>query len=297
MTEPDNTLRSFSDKWHENRDLAFAQTNTEGSEIQAWILERNGFSEPEGLREYLAGRRRILDAGCGNGRVTALLQSHAPETAEIVGVDLAAADVARENLADRPNVRIEEGDLLGDLGRLGRFDFVYCQEVLHHTPDPAGGFRNLAGLLEAGGEIAIYVYRVKGPVREFVDDLVRTKIGDMPYDEAMDVARRITELGRALSEVDARIEVPEIRELGIEAGEYSVQRFVYHHFMKCFWNPELGVEASAAVNYDWYHPQTCSRHTVDEVRAWFEDAGLTVVHEYVDPYGITMRGRRAASRN
>jgi SAM-dependent methyltransferase len=297
VTAADNTARSFSDKWHENRDLAFEQTNTAGSDISNWILERNGFADLGALRTHLASRTRILDAGCGNGRVTALLQSHAPEEAEIVGVDLTAADVARENLAGRPNVRIEEGNLLEDLSRLGGFDFIYCQEVLHHTPDPQGGFRNLARLLEPGGEIAIYVYRIKGPVREFVDDLVRARIADMPYEQAMEVARRITELGRALSEIEAEVTVPEIPELGIEAGDYSVQRLVYHYFMKCFWNEELGFEASAAVNYDWYHPQTCSRHTPDEVRAWFEDAGLTVVHEYVDPYGITMRGRRVAPRN
>jgi hypothetical protein len=71
-----------------------------------------------------------------------------------------------------------------------------------------------------------------------------------------------------------------------------VQRFVYHFFMKCFWSDELDAEANAVLNYDWYHPDHCSRHTQPEVRGWFVDAGFTVVHEHVDPYGITMRGRR-----
>lgn len=298
MTEPrDNTARSFSDKWHENRDLAFEQTNTEGSEIQRWILERNGFGDPDALRAHLADRRRILDAGCGNGRVTALLRSLAPAEAEVVGIDLTAADVAEANLAGLDNVRIEQGDLLGDLSSLGAFDFVYCQEVLHHTPDPAAGFGNLVGLLAPSGELAVYVYRQKAPVREFVDDLVRDRIAGMPYEQAMDVARAITELGRALTELEARVTVPDVRELGIEAGEYDVQRLVYHHFMKCFWNPELGFEGSAAVNYDWYHPQLCSRHTPDEVRGWFEEAGLEILHQHVDPYGITVRGRAPAPRN
>jgi hypothetical protein len=37
-----NTLRSFQDKWHENPELAFRQTLTPGSDIQRWILGRNG---------------------------------------------------------------------------------------------------------------------------------------------------------------------------------------------------------------------------------------------------------------
>jgi SAM-dependent methyltransferase len=288
------TAKTFSDKWGQNPDLAFAQTVDEKAEIGRWILERNGWGSGQGLSDYLTGKQRILDAGCGNGRVTALLQRYAPSESEIVGIDLTAAEVARENLADLPNVTVREGDLLGDLSGLGDFDFIYCQEVLHHTPDPRAGLLNLAGRLAPGGEIAIYVYRRKAPIREFTDDYLRERIRDMPYEQAMEVCRNVAELGRALSELNATVQVPAIAPLEIEAGEYDVQRLVYHFFMKCFWSDELDAEGNAALNYDWYHPDLCSRHTADDVRQWFADAGLELVHENVDHYGITMRGRRAA---
>ena len=224
--------------------------------------------------------------------MTALLQRHAPQKSEIVGVDLTAADVAGENLADLPNVTIHEGNLLEDLSRLGSFDFIYCQEVLHHTGDPEGGLRNLASLLVPGGEIAIYVYKRKAPVREFTDDYLRERISALDYDEAMEVSAAIADLGRSLAELDAEVDVPEIELLGIKSGTYDVQRFVYHFFMKCFWSDELDAEGNAALNYDWYHPQLSSRHEPDEVRGWFTGAGLELVHEHVDDYGITMRGRR-----
>jgi hypothetical protein len=86
--------------------------------------------------------------------------------------------------------------------------------------------------------------------------------------------------------------VPTIEPLEIEEGEYDIQRLIYHFFMKCFWNDELDAEANAAINYDWYHPDVSSRHTLDEVRGWFAAADLEVVHEHTDPYGITIRGRR-----
>jgi len=290
-----NTARSFHDKWHEHPDLAFAQTNTPGSDIQTWILRRNGWDTPERLREYLSGRERVLDAGCGNGRVTALLAAQLAPEAQVVGVDLTAWDVAAANLSGVPNASFAEADLLGDLSGLGRFDFVYCQEVLHHTGDPAGAFANLAERLTPGGEIAIYVYREKAPLREFADDHVREAIAGLPYEQAMEVSARIAEVGRALAALDAKITVPAIEQLGIAGGEYDVQRFVYHHFLKCFWSDELDARANASINYDWYHPQDCTRHRIDEVLGWFAAAGLEVVHEYEDEYGITVRGRSAAA--
>jgi len=290
----DRTWRSFKDKWANNPDLAFASTQTQGSEIQRWILDRNGFADLEALSAYLAPRRRILDAGCGNGRVTALLARCAPETAEIVAIDFSSAAVARRNLTDYPNVTVAEMDILGDLTEFGHFDFIYCQEVLHHTTDPERGFANLADRLAPGGEIAIYVYKKKAPVREFTDDFLREVIRDMSYEEAMETARAIAAFGRALSSVEGEVAVPKIEALDIPAGSWPVQRLVYHFFFKCFWNPELSLEENAAINFDWYHPERASRHTRDEVRRWFETSKLRVIHERVDAYGITIRGRREA---
>jgi SAM-dependent methyltransferase len=289
----DNTEQSFRDKWQNNERLAFAETLNEGSEIHRWILGRNGFDDKAALSRYLAGRKRILDAGCGNGRVTALLREcSAPERTQIVAIDLVAADVAARSLAAYRNVETRQADLLGDLSGLGEFDFIYCQEVLHHTADPERAFRNLASLLSPGGEIAIYVYKRKAPVREFADDYVRQRMAQLPYEDAMKLAAQITAFGKALAELKAEVTVPDVPVLGIEAGRYDVQRLVYHFFAKCFWNPELGFRDNTAINYDWYHPQLCSRHTVDEVRCWFARAGLDVTHECVDFYGITMRGCR-----
>ena len=78
--------------------------------------------------------------------------------------------------------------------------------------------------------------------------------------------------------------------LGIQAGTYDVQRLIYHFFAKCFWNPEMDFESNAAINFDWYHPQLCTRHTLEEVEGWFARARLHIVHRCVDHYGITVRG-------
>lgn len=288
-----NTRTSFKDKWEKNPQVFFQETLREDSETYRWIITRNGFSTGDELRQFLADKRTVLDAGCGNGRVTALLRMHSnPGKTGIVGIDMASADVAKKNLAGLDNVEVLEKNLLSDLSSLGKFDFIYCQEVLHHTGDPKRAFLNLCSLLEKRGEIAIYVYRQKAPVREFVDDFVREKISGLDYNRAMQACEQITELGRRLSEASVRVSVPTVEVLGIQEGDYDLQRFVYHFFMKCFWNSSVSFHDNAVVNYDWYHPQEASRHTLEEVREWFGAANLKIVHENVDFYGITVRGAK-----
>jgi len=242
------------------------------------------------FRNWLADKKRILDAGCGNGRVTALLRRYAPPSTDIVAIDLTSTEIARENLVGLDRILVRQADLLDDLSDLGHFDLIYCQEVLHHTQYPRKAFLNICQRLSDNGEIAIYVYKKKAPLREYADDYVREKISALNYEQALEEMKAITQLGRALSYLNVKVRVPDVPILGIEAGEYEMQRFIYHFFLKCFWNDSLGFQDSVAINYDWYHPQLCSRHTLNEVESWFADANLNVVNATVDHYGITMRG-------
>ena len=290
--EKEQTATSFSDKWINNKKLIFKDTLDENSQIHKWILSRNGWKDKEQLSKHLKTKKRILDAGCGNGRVTALLQILAPLNSKIVGIDLTSVEVARNNLKDLENIDIYKKDLLEDLSDLGKFDYIYCQEVLHHTENPLQAFLNLCNLLEENGEIGIYVYKKKAPVREFTDENIREKLSKLPYEESIKVCEQITTLGESLSKLDTKINVPDIPILEITAGEYDIQRFFYHFFMKCFYNPNLTFQECNAINYDWYHPQICYKYTKDEIEKWFNQAGLKIIHSHVDHYGITMQGKR-----
>jgi SAM-dependent methyltransferase len=286
-----NTNSSFSDKWHNNTNLAFQHTLNPESEIYKWILNRNGFKDGEHLKKFLSSKKRILDAGCGNGRVTKLLRNHSnSKLTEVVGIDLNAHDVASENLKDSENTSFYQKNLQDNLTDLGKFDFIYCQEVLHHTGNARNGFKNLCEILDVKGEIAIYVYKKKAPIREYTDDYIRDRIVGFDYEEAMRHSRQLTELAEVLSKLKVKVTIPEVEILGIKEGEYDIQRFIYHYFSKLFWNDEFTFEDNAVINYDWYHPQDCTRHTVEEVREWFIENNIIINHEFVDHYGITVKG-------
>ena len=292
MNSMNNTAESFFSKWKNNPDLAFSETLREGSDIRNWILNRNGFQSAAELSSFLKNKKRILDAGCGNGRVTALLRTTAPAESEIVGIDLVASEIAKKNLDNAPNTSFYEKDLMNDLSDLGTFDFIYSQEVLHHTANAETAFLNLVKLLSSDGEIAIYVYKKKAPLREYSDDFIRDKIAGLSYEEAMKVCDEITKFGMELHKQNVKVTVPALDVMGIEAGEYDVQRLIYHFFFKCFWSDSMSFHDNSVINFDWYHPQNCTRHTTEEVRGWFAKAGLKVTHEFTDFYGITMRGKK-----
>lgn len=288
------TRYSFQEKWKSSSNFQTGGLNSFDTDTIRWLHTRNGFSGIEEFASYLDQYDSILDAGCGNGRILGLLHDVLNRNHNLMGLDLAAADIAENNLGYK-GIQIFQGDLTDrrTLRQIPQPDFIYCQEVLHHTSDPSGSFSNLVALLAPGGEIAIYVYKKKAPVREFTDDYVRTLISDMSHDEAMNLTKDFAEFGKVLSNVNVSVEVPELRLLGIDAGKYSIQRLLYHFFVKCYWNPELSDEDNNMINFDWYHPSLCSRHTIDEVLEWFSTNELEVVHSYVDEYGITVRGKKA----
>jgi len=101
----------------------------------------------------LAGDERVLDAGCGSGRVTELLAARLPR-GRVVALDGSPAmiEAARARLASFGD-RIEY--VVADLGQplpvRGAVDAVVSTATFHWVPDHHALFANLAAVLRAGG--------------------------------------------------------------------------------------------------------------------------------------------------
>ena len=112
----------------------------------------------------------------------------------------------------------------------------------------------------------------------------------MNYDECYEFSRKITLLGKALSELKATVDVPEeIPLLGIKKGKIDVQRFVYWNVLKCFWNEEHGEDASIITNFDWYHPKDAHRHTPEELKKWASESNLEILNFDECDAGLSIR--------
>ena len=211
-----------------------------------------------------------------------------------VGTDLSdAVDVAQERLGHIPAVHFVQADALSLPFEGETFDLIFSEGVLHHTPSTKMAILSSSRVLKNGGEYHFYVYKTKGPVREFVDDYVRGQIKDLSDEQTWEQMRSLTLLGKKLSELKATVQLDEdVPLLGIKKGTEEIQRFVYWNFAKLYWNEQLSFEENVHVNFDWYRPAYAHRQTPDEVRQWCREAGLKIYWFHEQPSGITVKAIR-----
>lgn len=102
----------------------------------------------------------VVEFGCGPGRFIDIVRQRGGTA---VGIDLSiAVEPARQNFRDDPEVLILQADILNPPFRKGTFDVGYTIGVLHHTPQPAEGFKSLASCVKIGGLVACTVYPKEG---------------------------------------------------------------------------------------------------------------------------------------
>jgi SAM-dependent methyltransferase/uncharacterized protein YbaR (Trm112 family) len=290
LGDQSGTFDSFSAKWSR---VDPEEVRQRVASQHRWYVERFGFGDEDGLGAFLADKRMILEAGTGLGGDAARFARLAPD-ATVVALDLSDSIVtAQREFGAAPNLNFIQADLLRPPLQPEAFDFVSADQVVHHTPDAHAAVQSLAGLLKPGGVLAFYVYKRKAPLREHADDYVRERTTRMSVEDCMDVSAGMSELGRELSQLNATITLERgIPLLGIEPGEHDVQRLVYWHFLKCFWNDDFSENLNDLVNFDWYHPPYASRHTEEEVRSWCDGLGLSIEHLDVGDAGISVVAAR-----
>ncbi len=183
-------------------------------------------------------RKRVLDAGCGTGEYSAWFASRG---AEVTGIDLSDGSLAEaREYASRSGlgtVRFEKRSVLDTGLPDASFDLVYCTGVLHHTPDPIGGFKELVRLVRHGGKILVSLYNSVAFVpREMRRSLVRWLAGD-DLDARVRLARRLfPRTARRLTRGDR-------------------------------------IDHDSAL-YDYFAIPHESMHSIGEVLRWFERTGL-----------------------
>jgi 2-polyprenyl-3-methyl-5-hydroxy-6-metoxy-1,4-benzoquinol methylase len=137
------TARSFGFEWTRFPEM-----------YEEWGRSFLSYMQPHGP-DFFRGKK-VLDAGCGNGRFAYYAARYG---AEVWAIDLGpAVEVARQNTEQAGVVQVAQADLYQPPFAPESFDFIYSIGVLHHLPDPEAAFQNLLRYLKPGGEIQIYLY-------------------------------------------------------------------------------------------------------------------------------------------
>lgn len=168
----------------------------------AWYLERIGRLEARAAGESMLvdllppAPRRVLDLGCGDGRLAAVVLDVRPSVEAAVAVDRSEVMLAhaRERFVDDGRVEVRAWDLDDPIGPLGRFDVVVSGFAIHHLDDERKRalFGEIAAQLEPGGAFLNLEVVASGSERRHADFL--TAIGrtaDDPEDRLVSVEDQV----------------------------------------------------------------------------------------------------------
>jgi SAM-dependent methyltransferase len=180
----------------------------------SWYLGRIGRLEARQAGEGMladvvpSAPRSVLDLGCGDGRLAALVLAERPGIERVVAVDRSAPMLAhaRDRFADDGRVEVRAWDLGDPITALGSFDVIVSGFAIHHLEDPRKQalFGEIAVQLGPGGVfLNLEVVASATPRRhaEFLAAIGRT--ADDPEDRLAPVDDQLMWMRAAgLTEVD-----------------------------------------------------------------------------------------------
>ena len=146
-----HTVASFGDEWQRFDQQAMAPAEAERVfgdyfAIFPW--------------DQLPPAAEGFDMGCGSGRWARFV---APRVGRLHCIDPSGAlAVARQALADQPNVQFHQASVAASGLQPGSQDFGYSLGVLHHVPHTSAAIRSCTELLKPGAPLLLYLYYATG---------------------------------------------------------------------------------------------------------------------------------------
>lgn len=162
----------FDDDWVEALDLMNGGAYTHR-------LASYWMTQIPDIAERLKSGGRVLDVGCGVGRVALALSAAYPE-AEIVGVDPDEGSIARarDALSDEPASRVTFiTGTTGDISEEQVFDFATLFDCLHDLPQPTETLAEIRSRMRPDGVLMVMEPRAMDRLEDDINPLGTTYYG------------------------------------------------------------------------------------------------------------------------
>lgn len=208
-------------------------------------------------------RLSVLEVGLGRGEWSVGLAAHAKK---YTGVDYSGktVDYVRHEIASLAEGANEAGVVQGDVLSLtfeeNSFDAAYCIGVLHATPNPEWGFRELYRVLKPGGTMNIMLYGRVQP---------RNVIRDMAY---------------------------QLSRFGKRAENWILTSVTWLERYRLSDALLFNGDGNEVLYRDWYFAPIQSHHSVWQINKWAEAMGGEVSYVFLDPYRKTLKRHQAWAR-
>jgi SAM-dependent methyltransferase len=254
--EAQRTVERFGAQWNE---FDFIGPHYE-QQFLGWIAP----NPPE----TFAGKV-VLEGGCGKGRHSALVAKWGAK--DVIAVDLGSAvEAAYRNTRRFPNVHVIQADLFHLPVAPATVDVAFSVGVLHHTPDPAGSFRELVKTVRPGGRVIAWVYGAENNewIVRAVNPLRTALTSRLPhrwvYQLSKVPAAVLFAMGRGLYRpLDRSPLAPLGKKLFYSAYITHVTQFPY--------------EEVHSIVHDHLTPPIAFYIPRDEFQGWFDSLGLSEV--------------------
>jgi SAM-dependent methyltransferase len=179
MASAQEGRKAVSDTLAADVELADTLETLEGTEnYTSWILQ---------LVEPHLGSK-VLEVGAGHGTITEGL-AHGGRQVTATDVSERCVGVLQDRFAGQPNVKVLAGSV-DVAGASGPFDTAVLINVLEHIEDDRQALRQLAGLLEPGGRLVLWL-----PAFAFLYSEFDRKIGHHRRYRVRDIRDKLLDAG------------------------------------------------------------------------------------------------------
>ena len=209
----------------------------------------------------------VLEGGCGKGRHTQLAARWGAR--DVIGIDLSVAvETAFAATRSLPNAHIIQADIY-HLPLARKFDYGFSVGVLHHLPDPRGGFLSLASKVKPGGHVSAWVYGAENNewITRWVNP-VREKITSRIDQRAL---VQLSKLPAACMYLATKLVYGPLNRSGSSLGKH----LFYNDYFSAISN--FGWREQHTIVFDHLLPPTSFYISREEFETWWRDIGAAGV--------------------